>query len=418
MPKGGIRKYPDQCPRCKLSEKEARCSRNNWGRHILRCKGIGASRHFSLCAQLSFSSSSPSQSEDRVSAPVAVASPNDPVTEFLSTPDGPLYYLAQAFKQAIDRSRGISSSSAPPEADKWRALSLDPPEIFPAGECWVKRPLYDVFLNDLLHAFDKSTTKVYLRGKPNDPHPDVPMLQVIRQLEAPKVAETYYATNLYSEMAELRIPERFASRHAPYYNEDGIWTTTNITPKYTFVDLHIDHGRHGITTLHGGCIKIFALYCPTPHNLEVVERHCDSDDIFIHTWDKLEGGQFVVFSEEEAIYLPPGCIHATLTLKGGLVPGIEYSSVGCLEMSAKILDINARKFSLNSSDLRPFLETVFISMSTGDESEKALAARHICERWVALGRVKADLSPKVKRLLAKSCAHCGRAWKQHKKKRN
>ncbi|KAI1163013.1 hypothetical protein F5B18DRAFT_354191 [Nemania serpens] len=418
MPRGGIRKYPDKCPRCKQSEKEAKCSRNNWGRHILKCKGIGAGRKSPSCDRLSFSSLSPPRSDEQVAASVAVAYSNDPVTEFLATPDGPLYHLAQAFKQAIDRSDGVSSLSASREADQWRALSLNPPEIFPASECWVKKPSYDIFLNDLLHAFDKSSTKVYLRGKPNDPHPDAPMLQVIRQLEAPKVAETYYATNIYSETAELRIPERYAGRHAPYYNEDGIWTTTNITPQYTFVDLHIDHGRHGITTLHGGCIKMFALYRPTRHNLDVFERHCDSDDIFIRTWRKLEGGQFVVFSEEEAIYLPAGCIHATITLKGGLVPGIEYTSVGCLEISANILDIHARKFSLKSDDILPFLEAVIIGLSAGNESEKALAARHLCEKWVIINRSKGDLSPKVKKLLTNSCINCGQAWKRHRKERN
>lgn len=163
---------------------------------------------------------------------------------------------------------------------------------------------------------------------------------------------------------------------------------------------------------------MFALYRPTRHNLDVFERHCDSDDIFIRTWRKLEGGQFVVFSEEEAIYLPAGCIHATITLKGGLVPGIEYTSVGCLEISANILDIHARKFSLKSDDILPFLEAVIIGLSAGNESEKALAARHLCEKWVIINRSKGDLSPKVKKLLTNSCINCGQAWKRHRKERN
>ena len=87
--KVGIRKHPDKCPHCKQSEKEAKCSSNNWGRPILKCQSTGAGRLFRCL---------PHQVNDQVAASFTVASSNDSPMEFLvATPDVPLYHLAQAF---------------------------------------------------------------------------------------------------------------------------------------------------------------------------------------------------------------------------------------------------------------------------------------------------------------------------------
>ncbi|KAI1322674.1 hypothetical protein F5Y16DRAFT_404223 [Xylariaceae sp. FL0255] len=146
-------------------------------------------------------------------------------------------------------------------------LGLRPPMLFPAAECWQRRPPVDDYMTDLLHGFSKLTTRIYARSKPHDLIIPPPLYKVLRQLHSPDLSSTKYAINMFAESVELRIPDRLIG-YVFLYRDSDLGTTTNITPKFSSAELHIDHGKHSVTLLHGGCVKLWVLYPLTPHNLE------------------------------------------------------------------------------------------------------------------------------------------------------
>jgi hypothetical protein len=158
--------------------------------------------------------------------------------EVLNVLQGPLAPLTTAFRSAIRRLEGLTTLPAPEAVYLWQDLFQDAPALYPASECWVKKPAYDDLLNELVHEFDKRETKVYVRGRPYFPCDDAPFIKVLQQLRDPDASSTYYATNMSTCVAQMRMPERFIGTH-PYYMDNIILTSINVTPKYTFVDLHI-----------------------------------------------------------------------------------------------------------------------------------------------------------------------------------
>lgn len=150
--------------------------------------------------------------------------------------DGILPRLTNAIRKGYDRSEEIPNSS--PFRTAIPSSFEIMPMIFSAEECWLSNPSYKNYLNDLLHTYDKHHTKIYQRGKPNEPDPEANIVDVLSQLNKPHAAVTYYAINIKCDKAQLKIPERLSAVD-PIFQQDSICTTTNITPKYTFVDLHI-----------------------------------------------------------------------------------------------------------------------------------------------------------------------------------
>ncbi|KAI0388351.1 hypothetical protein F5Y17DRAFT_230031 [Xylariaceae sp. FL0594] len=133
------------------------------------------------------------------------------IYEFLNTTTGPLMHLSSAYKQEIERASGLSDLNPDRETQQtriWADLGLRPPMLFPAAECWQRKPPIEDYMNDLLDGFSKITTGVYSRGKPHDPIRPPPFYEVLRQLQSPDVSSTKYAINMVAESAEIRVPDR------------------------------------------------------------------------------------------------------------------------------------------------------------------------------------------------------------------
>lgn len=162
------------------------------------------------------------------------------LNDFLSISEGALCHLASAFREAIKKYGGGELNGFPltTGTDIWKNLGIIPPEVFSSAGIWNAKPSSENFLNDLVSFFNKDTTNIYIRGQPHEPCPDAPIMTVLNQLQNPMAEATYYATNIRCDVAKMRLPERF-SVGEPVYEKDNIVTTTNITPKYTFVDMHI-----------------------------------------------------------------------------------------------------------------------------------------------------------------------------------
>ncbi|KAH9905205.1 hypothetical protein F4778DRAFT_729069 [Xylariomycetidae sp. FL2044] len=337
------------------------------------------------------------------------------VRDFLHTTGGPLSPLASAYAKEIVRTGGLSGLQ--PEGDTeltriWAGLGLRPPMLFPAAECWQKKPPPDDYYTDLLQGFSKRETQVYSRGKPFNPIVPPPFREVLRQLDRPDPSSTKYAINMLADSVEVRIPERLLGL-VPAYLDSDIITTTNVTPKFSAAELHVDHGKHGVTLLYGGCVKLWALYPLTPYNLERFSTARGSDVAFIQLQGQLEGGKFCVQTEDQAIYLPPGCVHSTFTLQGGLTPGIEFSTVECLEPAAKMLDLNLKGLGLCGNDYYPLLEAIIMGLRSERQDQQEKAMEVLCPKYRKVRTVNPGILPKVKRQLPKYCSKCNALWGKH-----
>ncbi|KAI0097731.1 hypothetical protein GGR51DRAFT_540097 [Nemania sp. FL0031] len=284
--------------------------------------------------------------------------------------------------------------------------------LFPAAECWKRKPSLEDYFADLLHGFSKHTTQIYSRGNPSDPLYPPPFHVVLRQLERPDASSTMYAINMAAESVDIKIPGRLQSQ-VPIYQDSNIITTTNITPEFSATGLHVDHGKHGITLLYGGCVKLWALYPLTSYNLEHFSAAHRSDAAFIELQGELEGGEFCIQTEDQAIYLPPGCIHSTYTLRGGLTPGIEFSTVECLEPTAQIWDLNSKGLRLCGNDCYPFLEAIIMGLRSRESNQRERALDLLCLRYKKVSRLKPMILSKVKQALPKTCPKCGELWAKH-----
>jgi len=55
-------------------------------------------------------------------------------------------------------------------------------------------------------------------------------------------------------------------------HNDALHLGVNLTSKFTLVDLHVDQGLGGLSTAVGNCVKLWLLYRPTNHNLDVMQK--------------------------------------------------------------------------------------------------------------------------------------------------
>ncbi|KIW36686.1 uncharacterized protein PV06_11101 [Exophiala oligosperma] len=100
----------------------------------------------------------------------------------------------------------------------------------------------------------------------------------------------------------------------------------NMTPKFSFVDLHIDYGKDGISATLHDCEKVWMIYPPKPHNLQWMAEHRGQQAKLAQGMGVLEGGVVAHTTSAEAIYLPAGCLHAVFTVAGGFLVSIDCTT--------------------------------------------------------------------------------------------
>ncbi|KAI1318353.1 hypothetical protein F5Y16DRAFT_135267 [Xylariaceae sp. FL0255] len=127
--------------------------------------------------------------------------------------------------------------------------------------------------------------------------------------------------------------------------------------------------------------------------------------------DYTRGG--CVQTEDQAIYLPLGCIHSTYTLQGGLTPGIEFSTIECLEPAAKIWDINSERARLCGNDCYPLLEAVIMGLRSGRSDRLLKSMELLCPKYKRVCKLNPVIWSKVRKELPRNCSECGKLWVNH-----
>ncbi|KAH7108676.1 hypothetical protein B0J13DRAFT_410494, partial [Dactylonectria estremocensis] len=232
------------------------------------------------------------------------------VESFLGILSGPLAPLAAAFREEIKKADGFTDFCSWGEVSNQDSSGFTP-VIFSGEECWAN-PDDNALLNEILTSFDQNRDKVYSVGAPHEPDEVPNLYDVIEQLYKPNVQCPKFAVNLASNTA-IRKPERFI--HHKTDPNVTLTTTTNITPQYTRVELHA-----GMYTL----------------------------------------GKFCVQQHGEALYIPPGYLHVTYTVEGGILPGTQYLTADCLLISSNLLEIDRLTCGLSEGDYQPLLEAVYL----------------------------------------------------------
>ncbi|KAH7070825.1 hypothetical protein FB567DRAFT_539286 [Paraphoma chrysanthemicola] len=113
--------------------------------------------------------------------------------------------------------------------------------------------------------------------------------------------------------------------------------TANITPKFSFVDAHIDDGVHVLSICGPGCVKLWIVHPPTAHNMTALARYETNSNIIGNFEPLAEGGCCFLQFPGDAVYLPPGAIHTIITIAGGCLTGLTWVSDASLVPSAQIL---------------------------------------------------------------------------------
>ncbi|KAI9884407.1 MAG: Transcription factor Sox-2 [Watsoniomyces obsoletus] len=277
----------------------------------------------------------------------------------------------------------------------WKGLS---PRLLSAGECWHPRPPTEAEM------WKASVTEIQ-RAKVDE---DVPY-QVYDSLEQPS---SDVAGNVATSLMQIRMrrkededegqwselqrnpvtvlnlfPSYLAQRvHIPLRLkqhlefEDPPPKAANITPKYAFVDVHIDHGMEAISICVGRCRKVWFLWPPTTDNLKEMERldHRDPDRL-IRSY--LDDGILLQTDKSTGIHVPSGWLHATFTIEGGFLVGITpvtAESIGLIS-------------SCTSSELvsepgtQPNLKGYIRGLETALRSTKPSVLQDTLDGWQHLG---------------------------------
>lgn len=126
----------------------------------------------------------------------------------------------------------------------------------------------------------------------------------------------------------------------PYLEQHMVF---NLTPKYSFVDLHVgtylrlgtyccthsrtepDYGMDGISSPIHECM-IWFLYPGTELNPSLTQNELGQHAKFARLGGLLEGGMVVRTTCRDALYIPAGCVHEVFTIRGGFLVTIDYTT--------------------------------------------------------------------------------------------
>jgi hypothetical protein len=97
--------------------------------------------------------------------------------------------------------------------------------------------------------------------------------------------------------------------------------------------------------------------------------------------DKLEGGTYAVVFDQEAIFMPPGYIHATYALSNSIIIGTQWSSAEGLSTATLITTHDMRSGSTQElQQIVPFVLSLTLALEKGEYEECCVALQAMCEK--------------------------------------
>lgn len=163
----------------------------------------------------------------------------DMAQEVKHDPSHPMTQLLKCVMRGLQDAGGVWQPGNPCAVKPlWEDMGLELPTTYPSEECWEDKPTDREMLSDLAEHYSESEDGVYSSWDPRQPLAETPIATVWEQLHTPNLRNPIYAANVVSQ-AKMRIPDCYSG--PPPYPE-SIQTTTNVTPRGTFVELHVGKG--------------------------------------------------------------------------------------------------------------------------------------------------------------------------------
>jgi hypothetical protein len=143
--------------------------------------------------------------------------------------------------------------------------------------------------------------------------------EIGRSAESRPEFSAIFGLPLTAEDVQLALPERFGRTiSTPDLAKQH---TANIGFANQVVNFHVDTGYAGLSALAGDCEKMWLLAPPREANLELLAGESPTLPELVANLSKL-----VVCRQtsSEVMFLPPGVIHATFTVKTGILYGNNF----------------------------------------------------------------------------------------------
>ncbi|KAJ5537509.1 hypothetical protein N7494_006988 [Penicillium frequentans] len=229
--------------------------------------------------------------------------------------------------------------------DLWLESTSSVPRLLNSSHCWrVRAPLARELFMDTIEEIStvtsttqKSSESRFRANFQGEVDEKLDPYIVLSQLIDPDLNKPAFLTGLRLPSIDhfgFCSPCEMSTTIEPF---DETNDQVNLTPKYSFVDLHIDYGADGLSTVIGDCRKIWLLYPPTDDNLNAMKSIDGQRGKLVRLMRRLEGGVLVETTSSHAIFLPAGCAHATFTLQGGYLVAKDFTTAKSLSAIASFI---------------------------------------------------------------------------------
>ncbi|PSN61091.1 hypothetical protein BS50DRAFT_164953 [Corynespora cassiicola Philippines] len=271
------------------------------------------------------------------------------------------------FQEAINNGRLLPLVSN-------EAWSYNLPTTFPQNEI-ARLPLDQLVETAMRNSFHAT---IYRCQSSHTPLLDS-VNKVWRSYYIPSPDDVHYAVDVPMEGIVVELPTEITRGQDIYNRNDfSMNCTANITPTFTFVDLHVDIGMD----VYSVCVdttKLWALYPPLSENLNAFYSADLQEGKFDRIENRLRGGYYVVTHPGWGIHLPAGWLHAVYTLKGGILLGNTWSSAQGLESATSILLHEIKSGSITYvRQLEPFLRSFYQAIAAGHRHVWKNVLERIC----------------------------------------
>ncbi|KAK0117247.1 hypothetical protein ONS96_013080 [Cadophora gregata f. sp. sojae] len=317
----------------------------------------------------------------------------------------PMLHIHETLKgfprQAVNKILGLQVSTLEQCSEEtsrlWTQSTTMVPRVFFATECWDEEslPSTTTLIISSLNLFE--TTKndkcrpyeVYRRSEQS---PNVDPRLAIAQLIEPSEASPVTVIGLdFLPQGSFHVPISL-SEFVEGFDEAN--QQLILTPKFAITDLHLDTSD-GISASLGNCRKLWIVFPPTARNLGLMKQADGQRAKLDRIGKELEGGLVITTDSDEAIYLPAGCIHAVITLQGGFLIAIDFttplSSKAYGGMINAGLDDSGAASKFQEEVFRRLLSSVDYGMTLRQESlaldswiralEKIRGYANDCQKW-------------------------------------
>ncbi len=158
-----------------------------------------------------------------------------------------------------------------------------------------------------------------------------------------------------------------------------------LTPKFSLTDLHID-SADGISSPIGQCKKLWLLFPPTTLNLTLMKEAEGQRAKLQRIGKSLEGGIVATTNSDQAIYLPAGCIHAVVTIQGGFLISIDFTTPLSSKPTAALITAGLDDGISSPSFQKEVFDRLLASVDHGLSNKKEHLA---VDSWISvLGKIQ------------------------------